>query len=443
MLKDYFATNQLDRRQPVYALILVVLIVVFGVFTLYQAANLPVFLIAGLAIGYVFTRSRFGFAGGIKQLFYSGSSQLALALLILLGTTAFLTTGIQWQAASQGAVPAYLATAKQAIIPGSASVELTNIGTVIGGALFGSGMLLAGGCASGTLTDFGEGEGHAIVALPFFIIGSPLGLWLSGRLDSSALGRVGGEFYLPKYFGYLGSFIFLIAFLGILYWVIRIYQKHRQQAGLSNATSNTYAQFEQPLTDAAAPVTLYHRLFIQRWSFTTCALLTAIIAAFIIITTGKAWGVTSAFTLQGAQLLHALGFSLSDPVFAKINLQISQGGFLADGSSIRNIGIVLGSLLAFLLAGRFKFKFTFHFKDSATYALGGLFMGVGARLAKGCNIGALYSGITNYSVHGYVFLIFLVAGSALTLSILEGKLVLFPKRPTIETQINLNNIAKV
>ncbi|MFD1317909.1 YeeE/YedE family protein [Loigolactobacillus zhaoyuanensis] len=428
MLKDYFVDNQLDRRQPLYAVIVLILIIGIGIFTLNEAVNLPVFLIAGLAIGYVFTRARFGFAGGLKQLFYAGNSQLAIALLILLGATAFLTTGIQWQAASQGAVPAYLATAKQTIIPGSASVELTNIGTVLGGALFGSGMLLAGGCASGTLTDFGEGEGHAIIALPFFILGSPLGLWLSGKLDNSAIGQVGGSFYLPQYFGYLGSFVFLLVFLIVLYLVIRAYQNHRQNVGLSNTEQNDYTSFEKPLSDATAPVALYHRLFIQRWSFTTTALLTAIIAAFIIITTGNSWGVTSAFSLQGSQLLHLLGVPLTDPVFAKVNLQISQGGFLADGSSIRNLGIVLGSLVAFLLAGRFKFKFNFHFKDSATYALGGLFMGVGARLAKGCNIGALYSGITNYSVHGYIFLIFLVVGSAVTLSVLEGKLVLFPKR---------------
>ena len=438
MLKTYFNENDLDSRQPYYALFLIILIIAYGFFTLTQSAELPVFLIAGLAIGYVFTRSRFGFAGGIKSLFYNGNSQLAVSLLILFGVTAFVTTGIQWQAASQGAVPAYLASAKQAVIPGSTSVELTNIGTIIGGAIFGSGMLLAGGCASGTLTDFGEGEGHAIITLPFFIIGSPLGLWLSGKLDASTIGKIGGEYYLPTYFGYVGSFIFLLAFLGILYFGIRTYQKHRQQAGLT-VNQTTYTEFEKPLETQNARLNLYHRLFIQRWSFTTAALLTSIIAVFIILTTGKSWGITSAFTLQGSQFLHALGVPLNDPVFEAINLKIKEGGFLVDGSSVRNFGIVLGSLIAFLLAGRFRFKFNFHFKDSVTYALGGLFMGVGSRLAKGCNIGALYSGITNHSAHGYIFLISLVIGSVVTLKILEGKLVLFPKRQASQ-QVDLNAV---
>ncbi len=431
MVKAYFTTHHLSYRQPFYGIIAILFAIAAGIFVAGRAANLPVFLIAGLAIGYAFTRARFGFAGGIKQLYYRGSSNLALALLGMIAVTAFLTTGIQWQSAANGGVVAYLATAKQAIIPGSASVEYANIGTIIGGALFGSGMILAGGCASGTLTDFGEGEGHAIIALPFFIIGSPFGVWLSAKLDNSAIGKVGGNVWLPKYFGFIGAFVFLLVFLGILYLIIRAYQKHRQARGLENATS-TYEDFEKPLTTEDSSLSLYHKLFIQRWSYLTTGLLTAIIAGFIIITTGNSWGVTSAFTLQGAQFLKAVGFSLSDPVFAKLNAQIAAGGFLSDGSSIRNFGIILGSLIAFLLAGRFKFNFKFRANDIATYALGGLFMGIGARLAKGCNIGALYSGITNYSLHGYIFLIALTLGSVVTLVVLEGKVVLLPKRQGLE-----------
>lgn len=439
MLKQYFLDNGLNYKQPFYAVIAIILTVLIGFFVASEAANLPVFLIAGVAIGYVFTRARFGFAGSIKQLYFNGTNQLAIALLILLCTTAFLTTGIQWSAAANGAVPAYLATAKQAIIPGSASVEYANIGTIIGGALFGSGMMLAGGCASGTLTDFGEGEGHAIIALPFFIIGSPLGLYLSGQLDNSSIGKIGGNIYLPQYLGYIGSFLFLLLFLVILFGIVKGYQKHRLNTGRENVAKIQYKSFEEPLSDTRdSYLSLYHRVFIRRWSYVTVALLTSIIAAFIIITTGNSWGVTSAFTLQGSQLLQLLGFKLSNPVFSQIHQEIANGGFLADGSSIRNLGVVLGSFIAFAFAGRFKFNFKFHFRDSATYALGGLFMGVGARLAKGCNIGALYSGITNYSLHGYIFLIFLVLGAVSALVVLEGKLVLFPKRDSFKKATSIN-----
>ena len=44
-------------------------------------------------------------------------------------------------------------------------------------------------------------------------------------------------------------------------------------------------------------------------------------------------------------------------------------------------------------------------------ALGGLLMGVGARLAFGCNIGAFLAGIASGSVHGWVWFVMAMAGS--------------------------------
>ena len=46
--------------------------------------------------------------------------------------------------------------------------------TVIGAFIFGIGMVIAGGCASGTLMRVGEGFTMQILALFFFIVGS---LW--------------------------------------------------------------------------------------------------------------------------------------------------------------------------------------------------------------------------------------------------------------------------
>lgn len=42
-------------------------------------------------------------------------------------------------------------------------------------------------------------------------------------------------------------------------------------------------------------------------------------------------------------------------------------------------------------------------------------MGFGARMANGCNIGALFSGLSVGSLSGWVFGIFLVLGSATAL----------------------------
>jgi uncharacterized membrane protein YedE/YeeE len=80
------------------------------------------------------------------------------------------------------------------------------------------------------------------------------------------------------------------------------------------------------------------------------------------------------------------------------------GGFMNNPGSWRNLGILVGALISPLLAGHFTFRTGFKFKDTIYFALGGLFMGYGARLAAGCNIGALYSGISNFSLSGWVFM---------------------------------------
>ncbi len=49
--------------------------------------------------------------------------------------------------------------------------------------------------------------------------------------------------------------------------------------------------------------------------------------------------------------------------------------------------------------------------ETATFAiLGGIFMGIGARLAMGCNIGAFFATVTNGDPSGWIFLLGMVGG---------------------------------
>jgi len=50
-------------------------------------------------------------------------------------------------------------------------------------------------------------------------------------------------------------------------------------------------------------------------------------------------------------------------------------------------------------------------KQIIAAVLGGFMMGYGARLAAGCNIGALFSGIASLSLSGWVFALFLFFGA--------------------------------
>ena len=78
---------------------------------------------------------------------------------------------------------------------------------------------------------------------------------------------------------------------------------------------------------------------------------------------------------------------------------------------MRNLGIVLGALLATLLASQFKIKKIKSIRQVVAAVVGGLLMGYGARLANGCNIGALFTGTASLSVSGWVFAATLLVGA--------------------------------
>ena len=86
-------------------------------------------------------------------------------------------------------------------------------------------------------------------------------------------------------------------------------------------------------------------------------------------------------------------------------------GILNHAGSWRNIGIIFGALFATLMASGFKFKKIKSWRQVLAAALGGLMMGYGARIAAGCNIGALFSGIASLSLSGWVFAIFMFGGA--------------------------------
>jgi YeeE/YedE family (DUF395). len=87
---------------------------------------------------------------------------------------------------------------------------------------------------------------------------------------------------------------------------------------------------------------------------------------------------------------------------------------LANGVTVQNMGIFLGAIIFIFTAGLFKQTMhsvsTLNFKSASLFALGGFTMGFGTRLSNGCNVGALYTPIAQFSVSGWIFLAALVLG---------------------------------
>jgi uncharacterized membrane protein YedE/YeeE len=65
--------------------------------------------------------------------------------------------------------------------------------------------------------------------------------------------------------------------------------------------------------------------------------------------------------------------------------------------------VIVGAFLASLWSGDFSLRIP-------NAVVGGLMMGAGSRLAPGCNIGNIYSGIAELSVHSFIAAVGIVAG---------------------------------
>ena len=70
----------------------------------------------------------------------------------------------------------------------------------------------------------------------------------------------------------------------------------------------------------------------------------------------------------------------------------------------------IGLASSFYLAGAYAPQMKIPARSLLAAALGGLLMGVGARLATGCNIGAFFSGLASGSLHGLVWAIVAFGG---------------------------------
>jgi hypothetical protein len=401
------------------------IIIAMVIFTISLSENNPklgLFLITGLSIGYVMQRSRLGFAGGIKRIYATGDSSLTKALMFMLAISIIITAAIHYGAFAHGAEVAFRAVGGAERIPGTQFIKPINALTIIGGILFGIGMMFGGGCASGTLTDAGEGEGRALVTLFFFISGSLWGEYAMGQLKNTVLFTWSKKVYLPDSFGYMGAIIISLLLCLAVYVFAKWYENKRKRA--KTFILPEYAQWEKELPETVEykffSKETYHKFFVRRWSFYTGAALLAAMFEVIILTTGSSWGVTTAFVNWGAWIYQSLGL-IDVSMWESFSSQMDtiNGGFMNDPDSMRNLGIILGALISPLLAGHFSFKKKFKLKDAAFYAIGGLLMGYGARIAMGCNIGAFYSAVANFSLSGWVFMLALILGGVIGVNLIK------------------------
>ena len=311
-------------------------------------------LLVGVGLGATLAGARFGFTTGWRHLVESRDPAGVYGQIVLLGLLAALSMPIL----------AHFPETTAALGPPSVSL-------LVGAFVFGACMQVADGCGSGQLYKAGLGVPLNMAILPLFALGSFVGsAQLNGWLALGATEPVG----LVQRWGVGGA---LAATL----------------AGLAVITLGVGAWCGQHFSVRRIP---------RRWLWG--AVLLAVFATLNLMIAGQPWGVVYGFGLWGAKAATALGLFdpttnafWSDPGHAERLHQT----LLLDVTSITNIGILAGAL--WVAARRPQTPRALTRKQWAIGLVAGFLLGYSSRLAFGCNVGAMVSGISTGSVHGWLW----------------------------------------
>lgn len=396
----------LQKRQTLIGLLLLISLLVAGPFIL-ETQELYFRLLIGLGFGYALARASIGFAGGVNKLVRTGSSSLASALMLMFLITAIVTSFFLYGNESSYAL----------------KINPINWALVIGGLMFGFGMTFSSCCATGSLTDLSTGFSRALVSIFFLSFGVFVGFNTQATTDfvkhsyfTSPTGEAfQGGVFLPDLFtfdglnGYLGAIIITALFTFIVIYFARSYEKkYYKQHGYiepKKKESQPFSKRDQVL----------YTLLIQPWKMRVSVIIITLLFTSLLFLYEQGWSASSAFGLWFAKLLMLFGISIESIVsYSHRSIEFFSAPLLSHPTSVQNFAIIFGALLYLLIAGMFKNRFSAGLKitskDFFVYAFGAFIMGYGTRLSNGCNVGALYTPIAEFSLSGWVYLIVVVIG---------------------------------
>jgi uncharacterized membrane protein YedE/YeeE len=147
------------------------------------------------------------------------------------------------------------------------------------------------------------------------------------------------------------------------------------------------------------------------WPYMTGAIILALLNFVLFISTGLPWKITSGFLYFGAGVLEMLNFNPREWYYFSVYGNDAPVSFFLNRYALINTSVIIGALIAALLSTEFKIKPIKSKKQLAFGFLGGILMGFGTRLSFGCNIGSFFSAIPAFSLHGWIYGIFMFVGA--------------------------------
>lgn len=406
----------------------------------------------GLAYGALLQYGRFCMASAVRDLFAVGVPRMAVGMMI--------------------AVALYATVAAIVTLSGFSTFHPNVLGwhVLIGGAIFGFGIVFTGGCASGSLYKAGEGNMNAmlvIVAISFSqaIVVSASGWWdalvpsswvasaaakdmpadlsvtrgwfdlftaghiwdLKGATTADMLGTGGTVAGIVLANTLLTAILPVAAILVALYLLYyrKGYMRRAKKAAPSfgDELSGIWSMFTSSKNTAIAGIGLGVLAGLHMWVtgalrnhygiFNFGELLAAMgytdgLSIQETVFDPGYWYITTQEAQWGGWLLNKLGLMGTDNIYFGLDNGLPNP--LLNAPGFMSIGIILGA--AAMALARREFKWKLPNLESAVFALvGGTLMGIGARIGMGCNIGAFFATVTNGDPSGWVFLLGMAAGA--------------------------------
>ncbi len=351
------------------------------------------------AAGFTLQRSRFCFASAFRDLYLFGSGRTMKAILLGLAVATVGFTIIMYDKIPN---PSY------GYLPDGAHILPFGVSTAVGGLLFGFGMVISGGCISGSLYRMAEGYLGSWVT----IIGVLVGLAFLSHTWNWWWNTIiihEPRAWLPNIgsIGYAGAVVLTLIGLFSVFLLV-VWWESREGLSLPNLPSN----YTEDDTVTQKLHNLWKMVFVNGWPAATGGVILGVIITFMYMDS-MPLGVTGELSrLSGKVLMsiglphpHLLGLSDLGGCSAEESLGFFSHTFAMTG------GVLAGSFVAALFAREFKFRRP----PSATRYIqsfaGGTIMGYGAGLAIGCTIGAFFDSIASLSLSGWLFGIAIAGGA--------------------------------
>jgi len=193
-------------------LVLIAAIVCTWIYSKNAYARVGGLLLCGIAFGIIIQRTRFCFVRGFREPFMTGESQMprAIAIAVIISALGFAALKYSGVRGENVYVP-----------------QAFWFGGLVGGVIFGIGMVIAGGCGSGSVWRAGEGQIKLILAVVFFALSTSLfKAWIRSSAGLTSL--MGFRVFMPNFISYKWSLILIIVIM-LAYYLITTWNEETEK----------------------------------------------------------------------------------------------------------------------------------------------------------------------------------------------------------------------